>query len=706
MSKKLPPNGGSGGGKYRGGFLGALRGDWRSIAREEQLAPDGTWTTWIFCAGRGAGKTRSGAEFVQERVETGVGRRIHLIAPTDRDARDVMIEGPAGILACAQPHMRPTYTPSLRKLEWPNGATALLFSSDEPSRLRGPQADTLWIDELCAMRQAQEVLDMSMMGLRLGKDPKCLITTTPRPIKPFRALLDRTGKDVVVTRCSTMANAENLARPFLSQILQQYQGTRLGRQEINAELLTDVPGAMWTLQMLEDTRVNEAPASFQRITIGVDPAGSTAEWADQTGIVASGLGHDGHLYILEDASGSYTPSQWAQVVVDLYHRHRADRVCVERNYGGDMCEAVIRSVDPSVAIKTVTSSRGKVLRCEPIAALWEQKRAHVVGSMPALEDQACNFTHTWDRARDGSPDRLDAMIFGATELMTNSAPGSYFTGPALLGADGQPEAQPPVTQEVFGVLCTTPRTGSAVGFLVVATNPNDLPARFHVMDWKLAESDQALSVEWLRGADARVRELAKEWNALSAPGIMIEADDFGEACFDLAWMHMQTTGEAINLCKIERRRGEPIPTLDQRVEACRAKINSGTVKIARCAVERQEVFRSANANHFMTQVLTFRPEAREASVELVTALCIGVSLWGGGAMIDSPAPSSPPAPPGPPPLPPHIMLRPGAHIVDGAAVVVPGEDGEMVIFPVSPGRHTVDSKIAYAICPEGGITFG
>ena len=693
-------------GELRRRLTAALRSDWRSIAREEQLAPAGSWTTWIFCAGRGAGKTRSGAEWVQERVEAGAARRIHLIAPTAADCRDVLLEGPAGILSIAQPDMRPIYSSSLRKVEWPNGAMALLFSSDEPDRLRGPQADTLWIDELCAMRSAQEVLDMAMMGLRLGKDPRCLITTTPRPIKPFRALIDRTGKDVVVTRCSTMANAENLARPFLSQILQQYQGTRLGRQEINAELLTDVPGAMWTLQMLEDTRVMEAPSSFQRIVIGVDPAGSTSEWADQTGILACALGHDSHLYILEDASGSYTPSQWAQVVVDLYHRHRADRVCVERNYGGDMCEAVIRSADPSVAIKTVTSSRGKILRAEPIAALWEQKRAHVVGSMPALEDQACNFTHTWDRARDGSPDRLDAMIFGATELMSGAAPGAYFNGTALLAADGQPEAQPPVTQEVFGVLCTTPRTGSAVGFLVVATNPSDLPPRFHVLDWKLTETDQALDVAWLSAAYARVRELAKDWNALSAPGIMIEGDDFGEACFDLAWMHMQTTGAAINLCKIERRRGEPIPTLDQRVEACRAKINSGTVKIARCAFERQEAFRSANANHFMTQVLTFRPEAREAPVELVTALCIGVSLWGGGVMLDSSAAAPPPAPQGSPPLPPHIMLRPGAHIIDGAAVNVPGEDGDMVVVEVSPGRHTVNSKIAYAICPEGCIKFG
>ena len=339
------------------GFVAALRSDWRSLARPEQLPPPGDWTTWVFCAGRGAGKTRSGAEWVQERVEAGIAKRIHLVAPTAADCRDVMIEGASGLLSVSPSHMRPTYLPSLRKVEWPNGAVALLFSSDEPDRLRGPQCDTLWIDELCAARRPQEILDMSMLGLRLSRDPRCLVTTTPRPIKPFKALLARAGQDVVVTRCSTMANAENLARPFLSQILQQYQGTRLGRQELNAELLLDVPGALWTLQMLEDTRVNEAPAQFQRIVVGVDPAGSSAEWADQTGIVVAALGHDGHTYLLEDASGRYTPAQWAQVVVDLYHRHRADRICVEKNFGGDMAEHTIRSADPSVAIKAVTSSR-------------------------------------------------------------------------------------------------------------------------------------------------------------------------------------------------------------------------------------------------------------------------------------------------------------------------------------------------------------
>jgi phage terminase large subunit-like protein len=627
LSIDRPPSGGKGGGGYRGGFLGALRTDWRSIAREEQLPPAGDWTTWIFCAGRGAGKTRSGAEWVQERVETGVAGRIHLIAPTAADCRDVLLEGPAGILSIAQSSNRPVYSSSLRKVEWPNGAIALLFSSDEPDRLRGPQADTLWIDELCAMRSAQEVLDMAMLGLRLGKNPRCLITTTPRPIKPFKKLVERAGQDVVITRCSTMANAGNLARPFLSQILQQYQGTRLGRQELNAELLLDVPGALWNLAMLEETRVNEAPAQFQRIVIGVDPAGSTAEWADQTGIVVCALGHDSHLYVLEDASGSFTPSQWAQVCVDLYHRHRADRICVERNYGGDMVEATIRSVDPSVAIKAVTSSRGKVLRAEPVSALWEQKRAHIVGSMATLEDQLCNFTHTWDRARDGSPDRLDAMIFAATELTSGAAPGSYFNGACML-IDGQPAAEPPCYTQVFGVLATTPRAGTAAALVIFGTSPTDMPPpRLYVLDWSIAEIDTALSAEWLASGYARACELADRRTLSLPPMIMVEADDFGLAAFEHCIWHLHQTDFAINLCKIGRRRGEQIPTLDQMVEARRSKINSGAVKLAKPAFERQVPFRSSNTNHFMSQVLSFRPEAREAPAEFVAALCIGVGLW-------------------------------------------------------------------------------
>jgi phage terminase large subunit-like protein len=705
MSKKLPPKGGNGGGKYRGGFLGALRGDWRSIARDEQLPPAGDWTTWIFCAGRGAGKTRSGAEWVQERVETGVARRIHLIAPTAADCRDVMVEGPAGILSIAQPHLRPIYTPSLRKLEWPNGAIALLFSSDDPSRLRGPQCDLLWVDELCAMRSAQEVLDMAMMGLRLGKDPRCLITTTPRPIKPFRALIDRTGKDVVVTRCSTMANAENLARPFLSQ-LQQYQGTRLGRQELNAELLTDVPGALWTLTMIEDTRIDEAPAQFQRIVIGVDPAGSTAEWADMTGIVVAGLSHENHLYILEDASGSYTPSQWAQVVVDLYHRHRADRICVERNYGGDMCEAVIRGADPSVAIKTVTSSRGKILRAEPIAALWEQKRAHVVGSMPALEDQLCNFTHSYDRSRDGSPDKLDALVFAATELTAGATAGGYFSVNSLLVGNGVPVDVPRMVSYVAAVAATPTKSGEQLGVVYLAIDEHKVnPWPVVIVDYDLRPVDEALFGRYLPAIYERLESLAKTCECAN-PGLFLHASTGVSAA-----LFQAAVERGLHVHNIDAlAEWGTAPLADRAAAASRYLHTAKHVKIAKAAYEKFIEHCGVTKNHLIAQLTSFRLDEEQEgnNDELLRALlsAVRIALDDSSAAIDA-EPASAPAPsPRPPPPPPHIMLRPGTHVIDGATVNVLGDQGDLLTVYVSAGRHIVDDKITYAITGLGGIVVG
>jgi phage terminase large subunit-like protein len=618
-----PPNSGKAG-TFRSGLLGALRSDWRSIARTEQLPPPGEWTTWIFCAGRGSGKTRSGAEWIQERVETGQARRIHLIAPTAADARDVMLEGPAGLLSVASSSMRPTYLPSLRKVEWPNGAQALLFSSDEPDRLRGPQCDTLWIDELCAMARAQEVLDMAMLGLRLGKDPKCLITTTPRPIKPFKKLVERDGQDVVITRCSTMANAENLARPFLSQILQQYQGTRLGRQELNAELLLDVPGALWTLAMLEETRLTEAPQSFQRIVIGVDPAGSSAAWADQTGIVVAALGHDNHVYVLADESGSYTPSQWAQVVVDLYHRHRADRICVEKNFGGDMVEATIRTADPSVSIKAVTSSRGKVLRAEPIAAYWEQKRAHIVGSLPALEDQLCNFTHTWDRARDGSPDRLDAAVFALTELTSNQQPDGYFSSSLLL-ANGEPVAIPSKSiGYVLAVAATPTKSGDQLGVVFFLFDEHRATSSWPliIVDWDLRPVDDELFQKFVPGIYERLASLSKMFQCATNSGL---------------WVH-GTSGVGASVLQWASERTHPVSDIDEKVDwgaapldaratAAARHLHTGRmVKIAREAQEKIVEFRGFTRNHLVAEYSAFRVGAEMASDALLRALLSGVLI--------------------------------------------------------------------------------
>jgi len=396
----------------------ALQSDWSVRARPDQLPPPGNWTTWLMLGGRGSGKTRSGSEWVRTLVETGAARRIALVAPTAADARDVMVEGESGILATAPSWCRPQYEPSKRRLTWPNGAIATCFSADEPERLRGPQHDAAWCDELGAWRYA-EAWDMLQFGLRLGANPRVAVTTTPRPTKLLRTLI--AGKDVAISRSRTAENAANLAPQFLATIVSKYQGTRLGRQELDAELLEDTPGALWSHDMIERGRVSSPPI-LTRIVVSIDPAGSSGEGSDETGIIVAGTDGKGHGYILDDLSGRYAPTTWARRSIAAYKSRQADRIVAEKNYGGEMVEATIRAVDASVAFKAVTSSRGKVLRAEPVSALYEQGRVHHVGCFAELEDQQCGFTSDFDRARAGySPDRVDALVFALTELLVGES---------------------------------------------------------------------------------------------------------------------------------------------------------------------------------------------------------------------------------------------------------------------------------------------
>jgi predicted phage terminase large subunit-like protein len=390
--------------------------DWKLWARPSQLPPERDWRIWLLLAGRGFGKTRSGAEFVREEVRRGAGKRVALVAPTAADARDVMVEGESGLLAISPAKERPLYEPSKRRLTWPNGAIATLFSADEPERLRGPQFDLAWCDELAAWRYPM-AWDMLMMGLRLGANPRVVATTTPKPVPLIRALL--ATPDCVVTRGSTKDNADNLAPAFLKAILAQYEGTRLGRQEIEAELLEDVPGALWTRDAIERARVAALPA-LRRVVVAIDPAASSAEGADETGIVVAGLGEDGHGYVLDDRSGRLRPHDWAARAIAAFHAHRADRIVAEVNNGGEMVEATLRMLDASVPYKPVHASRGKMLRAEPVAALYEQGRVHHLGAFPALEDQMCVFAGA---AGGASPDRLDALVWALTELMVERQSG-------------------------------------------------------------------------------------------------------------------------------------------------------------------------------------------------------------------------------------------------------------------------------------------
>lgn len=392
-------------------------GGWRAKARPKQLPPEGDWLGWLLMAGRGFGKNFTGAGWVNELVETRAAERIALVAATAADARDTMVEGQSGILRMAPDWNRPIYKPSKRRLTWPNGAIATTFSAEEADRLRGPEHDAAWTDELAAWVDAQGTWDMLQFGLRLGKRPRWLATTTPRPIKLVKELLAREGRDVVVTRGSTFENEANLAPTFLAAVKARYEGTRLGRQELHAEVLSDMPGALWQMSWLDRDRVSRAPSELKRVVVAIDPAASNNEGSDETGLVVAGEGADKQVYILEDLSGRYAPHEWARKAIDAYRRHRADRIIAEVNNGGAMVEATLRAVDQHVSYKSVHASRGKVIRAEPVGARYEKGEVHHVGTFSTLEDQMCIFTTDFDRSRAGySPDRVDALVWAVTEL--------------------------------------------------------------------------------------------------------------------------------------------------------------------------------------------------------------------------------------------------------------------------------------------------
>lgn len=391
-----------------------LRYNWPFWARPNQLSPPGDWRTWLVLAGRGFGKTRTGAEWVRAQAETGTCGRLALVAPTAADARDVMVEGESGILAISPPWFRPKYEPSKRRLTWPNGAQATVYSADEPDRLRGPQHDGAWCDELAAWTRP-EAWDMLQFGLRLGDNPRAVATTTPKPVKVIRELL--AANTTAVTRGSTYDNAGNLAPAFLAAVEARYAGTRLGRQEIDAEVLDDVPGALWTRQGIDDLRVAKAP-DLVRVVVGIDPAVTSGEDSDETGIVAVGKGSDGHGYTLADRSCRMTPDGWARRALIVFDQFEANQFIAEVNNGGDLVAGVIRTARPSAPVKAVHASRGKYTRAEPVAALYEQGKVHHVGSFPQLEDQMCSFT---PEGGDGSPDRADALVWACTDLLLGGA---------------------------------------------------------------------------------------------------------------------------------------------------------------------------------------------------------------------------------------------------------------------------------------------
>lgn len=598
------------------GLSEALRADWSALARPNQLPPAGSWRVWLLLAGRGFGKTEAGAQYIRTLAESGQYGSIALIGQTAAATREVMVER---ILAIAPRWATPTYEISRARLRWPSGVVALCYSADQPERLRGPQHAAAWIDELASFRRADEVWSTLLLGLRVGTDPRIVVTATPRPTKLIRDLVSREGRDVVVTRGASRENAANLAPGFLSELASRYEGTRTGRQELEGELLEDVPGALWSHELIETTRVESAPAELERIVIGIDPAGSVnAETADETGIVVAARGRDGHGYVLADYSGRYSPIEWARTAIRAFHSLRADRIVVERNYGGDMAAANLASVDHSVPVTAITSSRGKVLRAEPVASLFEQFRAHIVGELGELEDQMSSFTADWNRARDGSPDRVDALVFALSELMLGEPAGGLIRAESLLRpvAPGSITREPVEPPEVCDAIFASVAAGlgaelDALGMVVCAFSK---PSQLWVLDWDLLQIES--------GTLAGLWGMLEQW-----------CESFGSRChaiYGVIEPLIEPTGTGAILC--ERARQQDIPTmaidspafsamtLPQRVVAASAYLHGGSVLLTRGAHEQVTTHKGITRNHLLHQLAAFGAEQQPEPGVLLAAL--------------------------------------------------------------------------------------
>lgn len=404
--------------------LARLLDDWEFVARKDQWPPQCAqnglpWRVWLILGGRGAGKTRAGAEWVKGLA---LGRpqfcarpvgRIALVGETAADVRDVMIEGVSGLLAVHGKRDRPRWEVSRRRLVWDSGAVAQAFSAEDPESLRGPQFHAAWCDELAKWRYARETWDMLQFGLRLGDWPRQIVTTTPRPTPLLKELLSHPS--TALTRALTRENAAHLSPSFLESVIAQYAGTRLGRQELDGEMVEERADALWSRDVIESLRVASAPP-LARIVVAVDPPATSGKRADNCGIVAAGADAEGLVHVIEDATlAAARPAQWARAAIALYHKLSADALVAEVNQGGEMVRAVLNEADPSAPVTMVRATRGKYLRAAPVAQLYEQGRVKHVGAFPALEDEMCDFG--LDGLSSGrSPDRLDALVWAISAL--------------------------------------------------------------------------------------------------------------------------------------------------------------------------------------------------------------------------------------------------------------------------------------------------
>ncbi|MES0868900.1 DNA-packaging protein [Pseudovibrio sp. SCP19] len=398
--------------------LSFLQYNWQVFAHAHQRPPEGHWATWLLMGGRGAGKTRAGAEWVRGKAagEAWAGPpagNIALVGQTYADVREVMIEGVSGLLAVHTPNQKPQWNPSRRRLEWPNGAIARAFSSEDPEALRGPQFDAAWCDEAGKWSNATETFDMLQFGLRLGMQPQQLVTTTPKSTPLLKMLLQ--DQRVVVTKASTKTNAAFLAEAFLQQMAERYGGTRLGRQELDGELIEDREDALFARKWFEMNRVRHVP-ELKRIVVAIDPPATSGKSADACGIIAAGITEAAELFVLRDRTAQgLRPAAWADQAIRLYHELEADCLLAEVNQGGEMVREVIEGVDASVPVKSAHATRSKRRRAEPVALLYEQGRVHHCGMFPELEDELADFG-AGGLSNGKSPDRLDALVWAITEL--------------------------------------------------------------------------------------------------------------------------------------------------------------------------------------------------------------------------------------------------------------------------------------------------
>ncbi len=384
---------------------------WWFWGRVNQQLPRDPFLFLVALAGRGWGKTRFGAEGVREWARTPT-ERILLIGPTAADVRDTMIEGPSGLLSCYPPDRRPVYNPSRHLIHFPSGAIGITRSADEPERLRGPQFTKFWADEPCAWNYLKEAWDQISFGFRLRTARlQGLLTTTPKPLDVLKRII--ANPKTITIRGSSHENRNNLSEQYYSDVIAPYEGTRIGRQEVYAEILDDTPGALWTLKLIDDCR-RSWPDKLTRVVVAIDPAVSAGEDSDETGIIVAGLHPDGHGCVLADLTGRYTPAEWGRIAVKAYHEWRADRIVAEVNNGGDLVEANLRAVDGTIPFTKVHASRGKAIRAEPVAALYERGMVHHCRPLKELEDQMLSFV---PGAGGRSPDRMDALVWAITELM-------------------------------------------------------------------------------------------------------------------------------------------------------------------------------------------------------------------------------------------------------------------------------------------------